>query len=430
MNENNWRAKWDPDQLKAMLIEQRQAFWSRDIGLERDRLRDVANAEAIPHAVIISGLRRVGKSTLLAQLAHRLGDERFYYINFEDDRFLGFQADDASHLYQHLVELYGDRRIFIVDEIQNIPGWERFVRRFMDLGHKFFITGSNAALLSGELGTRLTGRYQQVELFPFSFGEYLHWRGVDAPFPTPRTTADAGRLQGLLADFLRQGGLPEFLKYPEIDLRRRLYEDVLYRDIATRYRLEAVRELKELAFDLMSNPSRLISFNKLKAQLQLGSVNTVKNFVEYLENSWLLLTTNVYDTSVRRQQIAPKKVYAIDTGLSQAVGYSASPNTGHLLENVVYLALRRHEQSVYYWAAPSGQEVDFYVPERKLLIQVSASIDQRATRERELRSLDEGMRALDLKEGLLLTNVNVPPIPVSAGTIHVQSIADWLLSPT
>mgnify|MGYP000898467834 CR=1 FL=1 len=146
--------------------------------------------------------------------------------------------------------------------------------------------------------------------------------------------------------------------------------------------------------------------------------------------SWLLLTTNVYDPSVRRQQIAPKKVYAIDTGLTQAVGYSASPNTGHLLENVVFLAQRRLEQGVYYWAAPAGQEVDFYVPERKRLIQVSASIDQPATRERELRSLDEGMRALDLKEGLLLANVNVPPVPVSAGTIHVQSIADWLLSPT
>jgi len=117
MNENSWRAKWTQDQLTAMLIEQQQAFWRRETGLERDGLAQVEKASAVPHAVIISGLRRVGKSTLLAQLAHRLGEDRFYYLNFEDDRFLGFQADDATFLYQHLVELYGERRIFIVDEI-------------------------------------------------------------------------------------------------------------------------------------------------------------------------------------------------------------------------------------------------------------------------------------------------------------------------
>ena len=134
MSENFWRAKWPPDQLKALLVEQQQAFWGRDTGLERAALAQIERAAAVPHGVIISGLRRVGKSALLAQLAHRLGEDQFYYLNFEDDRFLGFEADDATLLYRHLVELYGERRIFIVDEIQNIPGWERFVRRYMDLG--------------------------------------------------------------------------------------------------------------------------------------------------------------------------------------------------------------------------------------------------------------------------------------------------------
>jgi predicted AAA+ superfamily ATPase len=200
MSENLWRAKWPPDQLKAMLVEQQQAFWGRETGLERAALAQVERAASVPHAVIISGLRRVGKSTLLAQLAHRLGEDQFYYLNFEDDRFLGFEADDATLLYRHLVELYGERRIFIVDEIQNIPGWERFARRYMDLGHKFYITGSNASLLSRELGTRLTGRYVPVELFPFSFDEYRRWRGIELPAPAKRTTADAGRLQALLGD--------------------------------------------------------------------------------------------------------------------------------------------------------------------------------------------------------------------------------------
>ena len=154
-----------------MLLEQSQAFWQRDTGVERTQLAQLEQAAPSPHAVIISGLRRVGKSTLLAQLAHRLGQDRFYYINFEDDRFLGFGAQDANDLYQSLAETFGERKVWIVDEIQNVPGWEHFVRRFMDMGFKFYITGSNASLLSREWGSRLTGRYVPVELFPFSFNE-------------------------------------------------------------------------------------------------------------------------------------------------------------------------------------------------------------------------------------------------------------------
>ena len=147
-----------------------------------------------PHAVIISGLRRVGKSTLLAQLAHRLGQDRFYYINFEDDRFMGFGAEDANDLYQSLAEVFGERKVWIVDEIQNVPGWEHFVRRFMDMGFKFYITGSNASLLSRELGSRLTGRYVPVELFPFSFTEFLRFRQLVAPDLARLTTLDLGPL--------------------------------------------------------------------------------------------------------------------------------------------------------------------------------------------------------------------------------------------
>jgi predicted AAA+ superfamily ATPase len=137
MSEITWRSRLSTEQVRAMLLEQFHAFWQRDAGIEREKLADIEKAAGVPHAVIISGLRRVGKSTLLAQVAHRLGEDAFYYINFEDDRFLGFRAEDADDLYQMLVEVFGERKIFIIDEIQNIPGWEYFVRRFMDLGLKF-----------------------------------------------------------------------------------------------------------------------------------------------------------------------------------------------------------------------------------------------------------------------------------------------------
>ena len=410
-----------------MLLEQFQAFWRRDTGIERTQLAELERAAPLPHAVIISGLRRAGKSTLLAQMAHRLGEDKFYYVNFEDERFLGFAADDANDLYGLLVELFGERGVFVMDEIQNVPGWEHFVRRFMDMGLKFYITGSNASLLSRELGSRMTGRYVPVELFPFSFAEFLRFRGYAVPDLARLTTVNAALLQGHLGEYLRLGGIPEPLKYPELPLARTLYDDVLYRDIATRYRIVELRALKELGFYLMSNPASPVSFNKLKDQLRLGSVNTVKNYVEYMENSWLIFTANVYDFSVKRQQVAPKKVYAIDTGLASAVGFSFSPNTGKLLENLVFLALRRRTQELYYYTSPAGFEVDFYLPETRQLIQVAQNLDQSATRERELRALTDAMRGLGLSSGLILADANAEPINENGMTIEIRSLVEWLL---
>jgi predicted AAA+ superfamily ATPase len=377
--------------------------------------------------VIISGLRRVGKSTVLAQLAHRLGEDQFYYLNFEDERFLGFQADDANDLYQFLIAVFGERRIFVVDEIQNINGWEHFVRRFMDMGAKFYITGSNASLLSRELGSRLTGRYVPVELLPFSFMEFLRFKQYALPDLTRLTTADQARLQYYLNEYLRSGGLPEALTYPELPLLRTLYDDVVYRDIATRYRITEVSALKELAFYIMSNPASLVSFNKLKTHLQLGSVNTVKNYIEYLENSWLLFTLNVYDYSVKRQQIAPKKVYGIDTGLLNVIGFAFSPNTGRQLENLIFLALRRQTKEIYYYASPGGYEVDFYLPETGQLIQVVQNLAQSDTRKREIRALTNAIQSLNLTHGTILSDTNEPPIGTRGITLTIRSIVEWLI---
>jgi hypothetical protein len=427
MSENNWKSRWSRDQIKTMLLEQFQAFWQRDTGVEREQLAEIERSAHLPHAVIISGLRRVGKSTLLAQLAHRLGADVFYYVNFEDDRFLGFQAEDANDLYQALLEVFGERKIFVLDEVQNVPGWEHFVRRFMEMGFKFYITGSNASLLSRELGSRLTGRYVPIELFPFSFGEFLRFKNYPIPDLERLTTADRARLQKYLDEYVQSGGIPEPLKYPELPLLRTLYDDVLYRDIAARYRIEEVRALKELAFYLMSNPTGQVSFNKLKEQLRLGSVNTIKNYIDYLENSWLIFTLNVYDYSVKRQQIAAKKVYGIDTGLVNAVGFNFSPNTGKLLENLVFLALRRKTSEIYYYSTPASYEVDFYLPEKRQLIQVAQNLDSPATKEREVRAIREAMHALNLSSGTILSSSNMDPVSEKGARITIRSLAEWLL---
>lgn len=409
-----------------MLIEQADAFWRLETGVTRDKLAEVERAAKLPHAVIVSGLRRAGKSTMLAQAAHKLDKDTFYYLNFEDDRFLGFQAEDANDLYQVLAEIFGERKIFILDEVQNIPGWEHFVRRFMELGFKFYITGSNASLLSRELGTRLTGRYVPVELFPFSFNEYLQFRGEEFPDFQRMTTMDQARLNGALNSYLLSGGIPDALKYPDLALLRSLYDDILYRDIATRYHLDALTALKELAFFLVSNPAGLVSYNKLKERLQLGSVNTVSSYIEYMENSWLIFTANVYAYSVKRQQVAPKKIYCIDTGMVNSVGFHFSPNTGKLLENLAFLMLRQQTREIYYYVTSSGYEVDFYLPERRQLIQVSQRLENLATREREVRALAEAIQETHAENVLILSDANEKSLEIGGIQVKIQAIAGWL----
>jgi uncharacterized protein len=427
MNEKVWQRRWSHEQIRAMLIEQFDAFWSSDTGIERTILAQVEQAARLPHAVIVSGLRRAGKSTLLLQMAHKLGKEAFYYINFEDDRFLGFQAEDANDLYQALVEVFGDRPVFIIDEIQNISGWEHFVRRFMDQGKKFFITGSNASLLSRELGTHLTGRYFPIELFPFSYAEFLRFHGKTIPDFARTTTLDRADINASLMDYLQHGGIPDALKYPELPLLRTLYDDILHRDIATRYRIDAVTALKELGYFLMSNPGGLVSFNKIKEQLRLGSVNTVSNYVDYMENSWLLFTLNRYEFSLKRQLVLPKKVYCIDTGLVNSVGFQISPNTGKLLENMVFISLRRRTDEIYYYLTTNGYEVDFYLPEQRMLIQVAQHISNPDTREREMRALSDSVGKIKVERALILTEANEPSFELNGIEVAVRAVPDWLL---
>lgn len=427
MNESTWRTKWSTVQIKALLLEQFNTFWQKETGIPRAQFAAVKRAMSVPHAVIISGLRRVGKSTLLAQVAHQLGEDQFYYLNFEDDRFLGFQADDANDLFALLVELFDTRKIFIVDEIQNIPGWEHFVRRFMEMGYKFYISGSNAALLSRELGTRLTGRYVPIELFPFSFAEFLRFTEQTSPDLQRMTTVESAQLNRSLTTYLQVGGIPDALKYPELPLLRTLYDDVLYRDIATRYQIEAVSALKELGFYLMSNSTSMVSFNKLKERFGLGSVNTIKSYIDYMENSWLLFVLYRYDFSVKRQQIAPKKVYAIDTGLASTVGFSFSPNSGKQLENLIFLTLRRQTQELYYYATPAGYEVDFYLPATRQLIQVAQHLENPMTRDREIRAIEDAIHALPVERALIIAEKSEDPLTIQGIPVEIHNAATWLL---
>ena len=418
------------DDIRTLLIEQREEFLKKDLGVERTKLQDIGNYIHTPHTVIISGLRRAGKSTLLAQIARKYYPKNdFFFVNFEDERFLAFNATEFTKLHELLIELFGNQKVLMFDEIQNIAGWERFVRRMEDSGYKFYITGSNASLLSSELGTRLTGRYLPVDLTPFSFEEFLIFNGIQIPNTKFFTTVQRGEAKKVFSEYLQKGGIPDALKYPDIDWHKTLYDDILYRDVATRYKITDVKALKELSFYLLSNIASLVSYNKLKELLKLGSVNTVTNYIEYLQTSWLIFAVNRYAFSVKQQQIANKKIYCIDTGLVKSVAFSFSENKGKLLEieNLVFLALRSFNEEIYYYKTEKDTEVDFYLPKKKMLIQVSQSLAQAVVRERETRALLDAMEELKENAGLLLTEDEKDTLTFDNKTITAVPIYEWIL---
>ena len=216
--------------IRNLLLEQKEEFLRSDLGTTREKLVEIKTYKNTPFPVVISGLRRAGKSTLLAQLAHSFyQDGEYFFVNFEDERFLSFTVSDFTKLHELLIELFGDRKIFLLDEIQNIEGWERFVNRMAKGGYKFYITGSNASLLSKELGTKLTGRYLPVELFPFSFSEYLRFNKITLPDLTRLTTIKRGMLKNAFLKYLKNGGIPQALQYPELPIHKTIYDDIINR---------------------------------------------------------------------------------------------------------------------------------------------------------------------------------------------------------
>jgi len=416
--------------IRSLLLEQKEEFLRREQGTTREKLIELKVYKNTPFPVVISGLRRAGKSTLLAQLAHSFyQDDEYFFVNFEDERFLSFTVSDFTKLHELLMELFGYRKLFLLDEIQNIEGWERFVNRMASSGYKFYITGSNASLLSKELGTKLTGRYIPIELFPFSFSEYLRFKKIALPDLAHFTTVERGILRNAFLAYLKNGGIPQALQYPELPIHKTMYDDIIHRDIATRYKITDIKPLKELSFYLLSNISSLVSYNKLKELLQLGSVNTVSSYMGYLGTAWLIFAMNRYAFSVKQQQIANKKVYSIDTGLTKSVAFSFSEDKGRFLENAVFLQLRRlYEEDVYYYKTKKSKEVDFYLPKKKMFIQVCQSLDNPKTYEREKQALFEAMKEVGGSCGLILTEDKKETISLNGKTIAIIPVYEWLLT--
>jgi len=386
--------------LKELILEQKNEFECNNDFVKRTVLDSMTGYLELPHILIISGLRRSGKSTLLKEInKYFFSSETIYYFNFEDERLIEFTASDFNLLYETFIELMGKSRIFLFDEIQNVKNWELFVRRMNDKGFKFIITGSNSSMLSKELGTRLTGRYISIELFPFSFKEFLISKSVRVP--EVLLTEDRASIKKYFNEYLRYGGIPEYLIYKNDLILKTLYENILYKDIFARYGLNDEKALKELSFYLFSNYGNEISYNKLHKLLNV-SINTVKSYIGYLENSYLVFTIPRYDYSVKKQIYSRKKVYVIDTSLINLISFKFSRDYGKLLENLVFIELKRRNNDIYYHK--DKHECDFIVLENGIIsnaIQVTASLN--GNKEREYNGLHEALTRYDIDEGLILT---------------------------
>jgi uncharacterized protein len=366
---------------------------------------DTANS----HIEIVSGIRRCGKSTLLFQiLLHSYHNVAFF--NFEEPQVFGFEKTDFPKLYDVMGE---DRDAYFFDEIQAIEGWEIFIRSLHDKGKKIFITGSNASMLSKELGTRLTGRYIQHELFPFSYLEYLDYKRLNNHLESFR-------------EYLSEGGFPEFISQNRPEILHQLFRDILYRDIAIRHGLRHSYQLEQICLFLLSNVAKETSFNSLRKLLNIASTTTVSDFVGWLQDSYLLFLVPRFSYSVKTMMVNPKKVYAIDTGLVKKNSLSRTEDFGRLLENIVYLHLRRKKGAIYYFKEKN--ECDFIVLNKskfEVAIQVCADINT-DNKERELNGILEALQFFNAECGTIVTLDQEDKLIIDGKTVNLIPVWKYL----
>lgn len=377
---------------------------------------------------VISGIRRCGKSTLLHEIRSK-NIERDYFFNFDDERLVNFKVEDFQLLYEVFIELFGKQSTFYFDEIQNVVGWERFIRRLHDYNNKVYITGSNASMLSRELGTHLTGRFYQQELFPFSFSEFLEYSGNSKLKTSLLSTEQKVQLHSEFLSFFKKGGFPGYLQSDNVQYIKSLYESIIYRDVMVRNGLTNEREILELVHYIASNTSKLFSYNSLTKVIGVKNATTVKNYLRFLENSYLLFLVNKYDFSIKKQIQNPKKIYFIDLGLVRELGFHHTEDNGRLLENIVFIELKRRGKEIYYHA--QKHECDFLIKEKNRIteaIQVCWSVYNQTTRQREIEGLVEALINYNLKEGLILTDDEEDEFDIHNFKIKVKPAWKWLLS--
>lgn len=377
-------------------------------------------------AQIIIGVRRAGKSTLAHQMYNNVN---YAYINFDDERLLGSTTKDLNLLLELLYQVYGDFKYLLLDEIQNIDGWSLFVNRLLRKQMHIIITGSNSKLLSVEIASHLTGRYSCVEIFPFSFREFLKIKRINI---TDWTTQQLGQINSLYQEYTTSGGFPEVATGENVkDYTQNLFDAIVTRDIVFRHNIKYVRTFRDIALFLINSFASEISYNRIKSIFELGSENTAKSYVSFLEEAYLALTLPKFSFK-KQEQLRYRKIYAVDPAFISILSDDFSKNSGRILENLVYLELRRrasHENfELFYYK--KQVEVDFVVVKNGKvieLIQVCESLADKVTYNREIRALKSASSVLNAGKLRIITNRDEFKIELDDCQIEVVSVIAWLL---
>lgn len=382
-------------------------------------------------AQVVIGVRRSGKSTLCKMFLNS-ARVKYAYVNFDDDRLAEIQASDLNNVLLCLYQIYGtDVKYILLDEIQDVYGWHLFVNRLLRMQLRVFVTGSNAKLLSSELATHLTGRYNEVKLYPFSFSEYCQFRNVDLTVITTKGMAEA---KIAFMDYLHNGGFPEitFIKNKK-NYVNSLITAVIEKDIKQRFQIRDIESLKKLVDYLLENIGQIINFEELSSLLNIND-KTLKKYVSFLEQAFLIKTISKFSFKCTGR-IRNQKSYIIDTGMQDNHSeHISTDNIGWKIENVVFIELLRRCSNdfldVYYYKKDSkSKEVDFVIADGrrvKELIQVSYIVDNPKTLDRELSALINASKPLNCDNLTLVADTDTRDVTLQDKVIHIVNIIDWL----
>ncbi len=425
-----------PEILKRILISQKEEieekFQKANIIQRAIDFSKLQSYLKVPNILAITGVRRCGKSVLSWLIATE--NMPFAYINFDDERLLRFTADDFDLLIEAFYELNGEIEYIVLDELQNIQGWQLFANRLRRT-KKVIITGSNSNLLSGELSTHLTGRYIDFKLMPFNFQEYLQYRGISVKPDDAYSTQKIGILKKHLEEYLKEGGFPEAYQLGR-EMLLRNYSDIIEKDILKRSKIKKSVLFKEFSQYLISNSSGEFSFNRLKNICAIKDINTVRTWTSLLESSFLVFILERFSYKLKERMLAPRKIYCIDTGMEQIVGFGVSDNKGAILENAVAVELKRRKyyfdsaMEIYYWKDYTNKEVDFVIKKENTvqqLIQVCYDLMNINTREREFKSLYSAANDLYCDNLLIITLDTEGKEEFKGKTITMVPLWKWLL---
>ena len=418
----------DTRTLEAILSDQKAELEARQQETLCHRPEEALVEINSPQAQVVIGVRRSGKSTMCYQALMQKG-VHFAYVDFDDERLNGMQAEQLNDVLEVLYKIYGDFQYLFLDEIQDIEGWHLFVNRLLRQHMHVIITGSNAKLLSGELATHLTGRNKEIALYPFSFQEFCEMKGVDAKSVATKATAFR---RTAFDEYMQQGGFPELMI---IEDKRHyvntLVDNILKRDIEQRYKIVFKAAFEQMAHHLLNISPSIVVAKELTDLFQFKSIHTTKNYINYLKQAYLLIGVSKYATKSKLRTVQ-EKLYAIDVAMMNMRDNSFSAeNLGWRLETIVLIQLLRkcklNGWDICY-LKDRGSECDFMVCNGNQVlqcIQVSYDISAEKTRKRELKGLKAAAQMTGCKDLLLLTDHEYEDIAFEGFDIQIRPVYEW-----